>query len=261
MSDSVRLFDSHCHIDFPHYAEDREAMLDRMTDAGVVGAVLVGVDFDHLDTLRYMAETHANLWFSVGIHPNHEVEQEPDEAMLCALATHTRCVAIGESGMDIFRHHVDPVVQEQRFRSHIRAAKALNKPVIVHNREADADSLRVLREEGIAACGGIMHCFSADRATAEAAMELGMSISFSGNVTFKRNEELRTVAAMVPDELLMVETDSPYLAPVPFRGKRNEPAYVREVASCIAEVRGVTLAELAELTTRNSLRRFAIDIG
>jgi TatD DNase family protein len=167
-------------------------------------------------------------------------------------------VAIGETGMDFFREHVSPNIQDARFRTHIRAAKTVNKPVIVHDREADIASMRILADEGVTECGGIMHCFSSDWETASQAIDLGMSISFSGNVTFKRNDALRAVAAQVPDELLMVETDSPYLAPVPHRGKRNEPAYVRHVAECIAEVRGVSLATLAQLTTENTRRRFNI---
>lgn len=258
MTDRIRLFDSHCHVDFSHYADDRDAMFERMADAGVEGCIVVGVDFDHLDALRELSESRDNVWFSVGIHPNHEVEEEPTVEQLVELAGHPRCVAIGETGMDFFRHHVDPEMQEQRFRTHIRAARAVNKPVIVHNRDADSETIRILREERVGECGGIMHCFSADQQTADAAIELGMSISFSGNVTFNRNEALREVAATVPDMLLMVETDAPYLAPVPFRGKRNEPAYVHHVAECIAEVRGTSLAELASMTTRNARRRFSI---
>jgi len=233
-------------------------MFERMAAEGVEGCVVVAVDFDHIDTLKALAEARENVWFSVGIHPNHEVEVEPTVEQLCQLADHPRCVAIGETGMDFFRHHVDPALQESRFRTHIRAAKLLNIPVIVHNRDADTDTMRILREESISECGGIMHCFSADQATADAAVDLGMSISFSGNVTFKRNDELRAVAARVPADLLLVETDSPYLAPMPFRGKRNEPAYVKQVAACIAEVRGVSLAELAAQTTRNARALFSI---
>jgi len=258
MTDSIRLFDSHCHVDFPHFADDRDVMFERMAAVGVEGCVVVGVDFSHIDDLRALAETRDNVWFSVGVHPNHEVESEPTVEQLCELADHPRCVAIGETGMDFFRHHVSADIQDTRFRTHIRAAKMLNKPVIVHNRDADETSMRILREENIAACGGIMHCFSADMATAKAAIELGMSISFSGNVTFKRNEELREVAANVPADLLLVETDSPYLAPMPFRGKRNEPSFVKQVAECIAQVRGITLAELASQTTDNSRRIFRI---
>jgi len=224
----------------------------------VEGCAVVAVDLDHVHELRALAEARDNVWFSAGVHPNHEVEVEPDVDVLCKLADHPRCVAIGETGMDFFREHVSPEIQEARFRTHIRAAVAVNKPVIVHNREADAASMRILSDEGVNECGGIMHCFSSDWETASQAIDLGMSISFSGNVTFKRNDELRQVAAKVPEDLLMLETDSPYLSPIPYRGKRNEPAYVRYVAECIAEVRGMPLAELARVTTENTRRRFNI---
>jgi len=224
----------------------------------VEGCIVVAVELEHVPELRALAEARDNVWFSVGVHPNHEVVTEPTVDALGALADHPRCVAVGETGMDFFREHVSPNIQDARFRTHIRAAKALGKPVIVHDREADAVCMKILKGEGIGACGGIMHCFSSDWETASQAIDLGMSISFSGNVTFKRNDALRAVAAQVPDELLMVETDSPYLAPVPHRGKRNEPAYVRHVAECIAEVRGVSLATLAQLTTENTRRRFNI---
>jgi len=254
----IRLFDSHCHVNFPHYSEDRDAMFERMAAQGVEGCTVVAVDLDHVHELRALAEARDNVWFSAGVHPNHEVEVEPGVDVLCKLADHPRCVAIGETGMDFFREHVSPEIQEARFRTHIRAAIAVNKPVIVHNREADAASMRILSDEGVTECGGIMHCFSSDWETASQAIDLGMSISFSGNVTFKRNNELREVAAKVPEDLLMLETDSPYLSPMPYRGKRNEPAYVRYVAECIAEARGISLAELACLTTDNTRRRFNI---
>ncbi|MDQ6981876.1 MAG: TatD family hydrolase [Mariprofundus sp.] len=254
----IRLFDSHCHVNFSHYTDDRDAMFERMAAGGVEGCTVVAVDLDHVHELKALAEARDNVWFSVGVHPNHEAETEPDVDTLCKLAEHPRCVAIGETGMDFFREHVSPAIQERRFRTHIRAAKTAGKPVIVHNREADIASLRILSEEGVGECGGIMHCFSSDWETASQAIDLGMSISFSGNVTFKRNDELRGVAEKVPDELLMIETDSPYLAPVPCRGKRNEPAYVRYVAECIAQVRGISLAQLAMQTTMNSRQRFII---
>jgi len=254
----IRLFDSHCHVNFGHFSEDRDAVFERMAEQGVEGCVVVAVELAHVPELWALAETRDNVWFSVGVHPNHDIGTEPSADALCELADHPRCVAIGETGMDFFREHVSPDIQEARFRTHIRAAKAVHKPVIVHNREADSVSMRILKDEGIESCGGIMHCFSSDWDTASQAIDLGMSISFSGNVTFKRNDELRAVAARVPGDLLMVETDSPYLAPMPHRGKRNEPAYVRHVAECIAEVRGVSLVELALQTTENSRRRFRI---
>ncbi|MFQ5344764.1 MAG: TatD family hydrolase [Mariprofundus sp.] len=254
----IRLFDSHCHVNFTHYTDDRDAMFERMAEFGVEGCTVVAVDLDHVHELRALAETRDNVWFSVGVHPNHEVDTEPDVDALCKLADHPRCVAIGETGMDFFHARVSPAVQDARFRTHIRAARSVNKPVIVHNREADAASMKILAEEGISQCGGIMHCFSSDWETASRAIDLGMSISFSGNVTFKRNDDLREIARKVPDELLMIETDSPYLAPVPCRGKRNEPAYVRHVAECIARVKDVALAQLAMQTTLNSRQRFNI---
>lgn len=254
----ISLFDTHCHIDFPHYKDDRDAVFVRMAEQGVDYAVVVAVEYDHIPALRALAETRENVWFSVGIHPNHEVEEEPTVERLVALADHPKCVAIGESGMDFFRHHVAPEVQETRFRNHIRAAQQLGKPVIVHNRDADADSIRILKDEEIGKCGGIMHCFSADWDTARAALDLGMYISFSGNVTFKNSQQLRDVAAKVPEDRLLVETDAPYLAPVPHRGQRNEPAYVRHVAECIAGVRGVSPDALAAATTRNGLKVFGI---
>lgn len=254
----IELFDTHCHLDFPHYTDDREAALARMQEAGVTRIVAVSVELATLPRLRELAETHSHIWFSVGIHPNHEVVEAPTVEELCALAGHEKCVAIGETGMDFFHDDVAPDVQEARFRVHIQAAKQLGKPVIVHMRDADDATLHIMKEEGIEACGGIMHCFSSTWEIAKGALDMNMSISFSGNVTFKRNDELREVARKVPDEALLVETDSPYLAPVPMRGKRNEPAYVRHVAECVAEVRGTPLERVAEITTANARRRFGI---
>ncbi len=255
---ALRLFDSHCHINFPHFSDDRDAVFARMAEVGVEGCVVVSVDLAQLPELVQLAETHDHVWFSVGVHPNHDVTAEPSIEQLCTLANHPRCVAIGETGMDFFRNSVPEAVQAERLRNHIRAARACDKPVIIHDREADDACMTILAEEGVDHCGGIMHCFSSDWPTAKRALDLGMSISFSGNVTFKRNEALRAVAARVPDARLMIETDSPYLAPVPKRGKRNEPSYVAHVAGCLAEVRGVDVAALAAMTTENSRRRFGI---
>jgi TatD DNase family protein len=258
---TMQLFDTHCHIDFPQFDEDRPSMIGRMREAGLIGCIAVSVELEAWPRLSRLAESEANIWVSIGIHPNHEAGQEPTVDHLCTLAQHPRCVAIGETGMDFFRHHVAPEIQESRFRTHIRAARELGKPVIVHMREADADTLRVLAEEGVSDCGGIMHCFSSDMDAANQAVDMGMDISFSGNVTFPKNEGLRQVAAWVPPERLLIETDSPYLAPVPQRGKRNEPAFVRHVAECLAEVRGQPLETLAALTTANAIRRFSLPIS
>ena len=254
----MQLFDTHCHIDFEHFDKDRDDVFHRMQEAGVSRIIAVAVELEQKNRLMALAEHRENVWFSVGIHPNHEVQQEPTVEQICELAGHEKCVAVGETGMDFFRHHVDAEVQAQRFRTHIQAAHQLQKPVIVHMRDADEACLRILDEENIEDCGGIMHCFSSSWASAQKALDMGMSISFSGNVTFKRNDELREVAANVPEEAILIETDSPYLAPVPMRGKRNEPTFVRHVAECIAEVRGISLEQLAALTTDNANRRFGL---
>ncbi|MBL1352226.1 MAG: TatD family hydrolase [Zetaproteobacteria bacterium] len=254
----MELFDSHCHIDFEHFDDDRDDVFGRMQEAGVSRIMAVAVELEQTERLTRLVEARDNVWFSVGVHPNHEVKQEPTVEKICGLAQHEKCVAIGETGMDFFRTHVDAKVQEHRFRTHIRAAHLLNKPVIVHMRDADDVCLRILKEEQIADCGGIMHCFSSNWEAASQALDMGMSISFSGNVTFKRNDELREVAGKVPDESILIETDSPYLAPVPLRGKRNEPTFVQHVAQCIADVRHTPLQDLATLTTRNACQRFHI---
>lgn len=254
----LSFFDSHCHLDFSQFEDDRDEVLVRMQEKGIDRCIAVAVDLDHLHSLKNLAESHDGIWFSVGIHPNHEVDREPTVEQLCELSNHDRCVAIGETGMDFFRHHVDAEIQESRFRTHIRAAKQLNRPVIVHNRDADEATIRVLTEEGIGECGGIMHCFSSDWATASAALDLGMYISFSGNVTFKRNEALREVARQVPTDRLLIETDAPFLAPVPHRGKRNEPTYVKYVAQCIAEVKESSIESIAMASTDNAMQIFKI---
>jgi len=254
----IRLVDTHCHIDFGQFDEDRAAAFERYSEAGGQWLVAVAVDLENIPRLRLLAETRDNVFFSVGVHPNHEVDAEPTFEQLCKLAEHPKCVAIGETGMDFFRHRVEAPVQESRFRTHIRAARAVDKPVIVHMRDADNDTLRVLGEEGAGECGGIMHCFSSNREVATQALDMGLSISFSGNVTYKANDELRAVAGFVPEEAILIETDSPYLAPMPHRGKRNEPAYVQYIAQCIAEVRGVSAAYIADLSHDNACRRFGI---
>jgi len=254
------LVDTHCHVDFEHFDEDREAMFGRYRAAGGQWLVAVAVDLENVPRLRSLAEVRDHVLFSVGVHPNHEVEAEPTFEQLCELSAHPKCVAIGETGMDFFRHRVAPELQEARFRTHIRAAIAVDKPVIVHMRDADEATLRVMKDAGVEACGGIMHCFSSGIEAATQALDMGLSISFSGNVTYKANEALRAVAGFVPEEAILIETDSPYLAPMPHRGKRNEPAYVQQVAECIAAVRGVSPAYIAELSFENACRRFSVDM-
>lgn len=254
----MQLFDTHCHIDFPHFDDDRDDVFARMAYNGVSKIVAVAVEVQQTPRLIKLVESRDNVWFSVGVHPNHEVDNEPSIEELVELSKHEKCVAIGETGMDFFRDALPEDVQETRFRTHLKAAHIVNKPVIVHMRDADEATLRILKDEDVAGCGGIMHCFSSGWDAASQALNMNMSISFSGNVTFKKNDDLRAVAAQVPLESILIETDSPYLAPVPKRGKRNEPTYVKHVAECIAEVRGMSLEALVEATTANALKRFSI---
>lgn len=251
------LVDSHCHIDFPDFSDGIDGLLANMAEAGVSHALCVSVSLERFPGVLRLAERHANVYASVGVHPDHEDAREPSVAELLELARHPRIVAIGETGLDYYRSAREAVEwQRQRFRVHIRAARAAGKPLIIHTRNAAEDTLAIMAEEGAEEAGGVMHCFTESLTVARRAMEMGFHISFSGIVTFKNAGELREVARAVPMERLLVETDAPYLAPVPHRGKRNEPAYVRHVAEEIARVRGVTLEALAEASTENFFRLF-----
>ena len=248
--------DSHCHLDFPGLIEHEAEHLARMADNGVSHALCVSVKLETLPAVIGLAERHAHLFASVGVHPDNADCDEPDEARLVALAAHPKVVAIGETGLDYYWHKDAPEWQRLRFRTHIRAARACSKPLIVHTRSAAADTLRLMREEGADTVGGVMHCFTESLEVAREALDLGFYISFSGIVSFKNAEDLRVVARMVPADRLLVETDAPYLAPVPFRGKTNQPAYVRHVAEAVAAARGESLDAVADATTRNFFRLF-----
>lgn len=250
------LVDSHCHLDFPDLIENEAAILERMAENGVTHALCVSVKLETLPAVIGLAERHANLFASVGVHPDNADCDEPDEARLLALAAHPKVVAIGETGLDYYWHKDSPEWQRARFRTHIRAARHCTKPLIIHTRDSAADTLRLMREECAGEAGGVMHCFTETREVAEQALDLGFYISFSGIVSFKNAEALRDVARFVPVDRLLVETDSPYLAPTPFRGKTNQPAYVRHVAQAVADARGESLAAVAEATTRNFFRLF-----
>ena len=203
-----------------------------------------------------MAEQHDNIYASVGVHPDHEQEDEPTQSELVRLADHPKVVAIGETGLDYFRLQGDLEWQRTRFRTHIRAAVECNKPLIIHTRSASADTLRLMQEEGAHRAGGVMHCFTESLEVALAAIEMNFYISFSGIVTFKKALELKEVASRIPLERMLIETDSPYLAPVPFRGKLNQPSYVKHVAEEIAKLRGITVEEVGEATSANFSRLF-----
>jgi TatD DNase family protein len=249
--------DSHCHIDFADFAEGAEPLLANMREADVGYALCIAVDLERFPRVLALAEAHANVFASVGVHPDHDGCREPDVAELVALAAHPRVVAIGETGLDYYRMAREDVDwQRARFRTHIRAAREAGKPLVIHTRNAAADTLAILAEEGAGETGGVMHCFTESQAVADAALDLGFYISFSGIVTFKNARDLKEVARHVPLDRLLIETDAPYLAPVPHRGKRNEPAYVRHVAEEIAVLRGISLEEVAQASTRNFFNLF-----
>lgn len=248
--------DSHCHLDFPDFAGRVPELLARMREHQVDAAMCIAVTLDDLPGVLALAESHPNVWATVGVHPDYPDCAEPDVETLVGLAANPRVLAIGETGLDYYRLEGDLEWQRERFRVHIRAARACGKPLVIHTRAAASDTLRLMREEGADAVGGVMHCFTEDWETASAAIDLGMCISFSGIVTFKSAEALREVAARVPDDRLLIETDSPYLAPVPMRGKTNEPAFVSHVATRLAELRGVSVERIGEITTANFRRVF-----
>jgi len=252
--------DSHCHLDFPELSADIEGILERMANASVDEALCVSVTMAGFPNVLALAERYDRLWASVGVPPANppatDPTDEPAAGRLVELANHPRILAIGETGLDYYRQKEDAPWQRERFRQHIRAARASGKPLIIHTRAAAADTLAIMREEGADDAGGVMHCFTETWETARAAMDLGFHISFSGIVTFRNAADLREVAARVPDDLLLIETDSPYLAPVPHRGKTNEPSYVSHVAACLAEVRGQPVERIGEVTSANFRRLF-----
>ena len=252
------LVDSHCHLDFPELRGDLAGLLARMADNGVTHALTISTTLAGFPGVLEVARSRPNLWCTAGVHPDERGDgREASEEELVALATDPKVVAIGETGLDYFRVEGDTGWQRERFRRHIRAARACGKPLVIHTREAAADTLRILGEEGAGEVGGVMHCFTESLEVARAAMRLGFHISFSGIVTFKNALALKEVAREVPLERMLVETDSPYLAPVPHRGRTNEPAYVRHVAEEIARLKGMAPEAVAEATTRNFFALFA----
>lgn len=253
------LVDSHCHLDFPDFASELDAVVERARDAGVKTCVSIGTTLEKFPNVLKVAERFPNVWCSVGIHP-HEAEKEllADASPLLERAKNPKVVGIGETGLDYYYEHSPRPEQQQNFRSHIHAARETGLPLIVHTRDAEDDTISILREEmGKGAFTGLIHCFTGTQALADAALELGLCISVSGIATFKRADELRAVLSTVPLERLLVETDAPYLAPMPYRGKRNEPSFVVNTAAVLAEVKGVTPEEIARATTANFFRLFS----
>lgn len=254
----MSLVDSHCHLDFPDFAADLDAVMVRAAAAGVGTMLTICTHLSRFERVRAVAERFDNVFCTVGVHP-HEAAAEEGISVerLVALAAHPKVVGFGETGLDYFYDHSPRDRQQESFRLHLRAARAAGLPVIVHTRDADDDTAAILKEE--AATGdltGLVHCFSSSAALAQAAIELGFLISFSGIVTFKKADDLRRIAADLPADRILVETDAPYLAPVPKRGKRNEPSFVAHTAACIAAARGSTEAEIAATTTANFFRLF-----
>jgi len=252
------LVDSHCHINFPELASDLDGVTARMRAAGVSHALCVSVNLETFPDVLAIAERFPNVYASVGVHPDQHEGIEPSSEQLVDLARHPKVVAIGETGLDYYRETGDLEWQRDRFRIHIRAARAASKPLIIHTRQAAEDTIAIMADEGAAAVGGVMHCFTETLAVAEQAMALNFHISFSGIVTFKNAKDLRHVAREVPIGRLLVETDSPYLAPTPYRGKTNEPAYVRRVAEEIAAIKELPFEVVAETTSGNFFTLFKV---
>lgn len=256
------LVDSHCHLDRLDLAPwdgELEGALQAAAENSVGYFLCISIDLENYPTILAMAKAHEQIVVSVGVHPNECDGHEPGTNELIELASDSQVVAIGETGLDYFRcdeSEGDLEWQRERFRVHIAASRATGKPLIIHMRDATEDTLRILKEEGADEVGGVMHCFVENWDIAKRAMDLNFDISFSGIVSFNSARELKEVAKMIPSERMLVETDSPYLAPVPFRGKPNYPAYVHNVAQCVAELRNTTWEAVAEVTTENFFRRF-----
>ena len=250
------LVDSHCHLNFPELSENIQSLRLNMQEAQVGHALCVSVTLDKFPEVLNLAERFDNFYASVGVHPDYEDIEEPTVEQLVTLAQHPKVVAIGETGLDYFRLTGDLEWQRMRFRTHIRAAIQCAKPLIIHTRSAADDTLRIMQEEGAKQVGGVMHCFTESLDVALKAIEMGFYISFSGIVTFKNATQLKEVAQAIPLDKMLVETDSPYLAPMPFRGKINQPAYVKYVAQEIANLRGVSLDVVMAATTDNFFTLF-----
>ncbi|MES2029889.1 MAG: TatD family hydrolase [Pseudomonadota bacterium] len=253
------LVDSHCHLDFPDFAEDLDGIVSRAEAAGVGKLVTISTRVRRLPALLAIAERFPNVYCSVGTHPHNADEEDGiSAAELIELTGHPKVIALGEAGLDNFYEHGSSGAQERGFRAHIAAARATGLPLVIHTREADEQCGTILEDEmAKGAFKAVLHCYTGGRELAMKAIDMGLSISFTGIITFKKSQELRDLAAELPADRIMVETDAPYLAPGKWRGKRNEPSYVVETAKVLAETRGVSLEELARQTTENFFRLFS----
>ena len=250
--------DSHCHINFRELAENITDVLAKMQQNDVLNALCVSVNLADFPEVLALASQYPHIYASVGVHPDYEQVEEPTVARLVALAQHAKVVAIGETGLDYLRLTGDLEWQRERFRTHIRAARECAKPLIIHTRNAAEDTLRIMAEEGAADAGGVLHCFTESWEVAQQALDMGFYISFSGIITFKSALQIKAVAQRVPLDRMLIETDSPYLAPVPFRGKLNQPGYVKHVAEEIAMLRDISVAEVGLRTSENFARLFKL---
>lgn len=247
----MELIDSHCHINFPDLAEDIDAVLSNARLAGVTHMLCVSVNLEDYPQVQQLADTHEHIFSSVGVHPNETDGEDPSVERLVELASNERVVAVGETGLDYFRSDGELDWQRTRFANHIQAAKEVDKPLIIHTREATDDTVAIMKEQGATEPGGVMHCFTGDWDMATRCLDLGFYISFSGIVTFKSATDLQEVAKKVPADRMLIETDSPYLAPVPMRGKTNQPAFVKHVAEFVGELRGESAESVASQTAAN----------
>ena len=254
--------DSHCHINFPELAARMPELLAKMEENKVTHALCVSVDLPDFPQVLALAEQYPHIYASVGVHPDYEDTPEPTVEQLVELSQNPKIIAIGETGLDYYRLEGDLEWQRERFRTHIRASRITRKPLIIHTRAASEDTIRLMQEEGAGTdkggVAGVMHCFTESLEVAQAALAMGFYISFSGIVTFKSAKDLQAVARAVPLERMLIETDSPYLAPVPYRGRMNEPGYVRHVAEYIATLKDIPLSQVAEQTTENFFNLFNV---
>ncbi|MGF7176312.1 TatD family hydrolase [Azospirillum doebereinerae] len=253
------LIDSHCHLDFPDFAEELDAVVDRARQAGIGRMVTICTYLTRFDRILAVAERYDDVLCTVGVHPHQAAEEFAVTTVeaLVERSRHPKVIGLGETGLDYFYDKSPRDQQQEAFRRHIRASLETGLPLIVHTRDADSDTMRIVKEEAAGQpVKGLLHCFSSGRQLAEEALDFGFTLSLSGIVTFKKSEELRDIVKDVPLDRILVETDAPYLAPIPYRGKRNEPSYVAHTAACVAGVKGVTPKELARVTTENFFRLF-----
>lgn len=253
------LIDTHCHLDFPEFADQQDAVVERARAAGVGRMITISTHASRFANIKAIAQKYEDVFCTAGVHPHHSGEPAEDiqEQWLIDATKYDKVVGLGETGLDYYYNNSPVEVQKKSFATHIRACLATNLPIIVHTRDADDDTYELLKTEGQGRLKGLLHCFSSSRQLAEKALEMGFYISFSGIVTFKKSDELRAIAKDVPLDRILVETDAPFLAPMPFRGKTNEPSYVVHTAQCVADVKGISVEELGTITTANTKKLFA----